>query len=266
MGRKDILLRNLGGTVSAEKTEDCDIPPESASRVSVIMVERLLKRILVTECLRLTADTTESEAEATRYFAHFFDPIIGAEERAEFVTRFRRRPPKIVLGYPKTSVEFPCISIVLNSDDESQNLLADYMGITNDADPSNSEAHEAQGAWFDAGHMVYIYSEHPDETAFLYHWTKLTLFGAKQTMLQCGIEDVRFSGGELAPDEGYTPEYAFVRWVSVKTTSKATVPRLLDSDPRRLSITGVFMNDVVVDGIRGGVTPYDGTEDGDGES
>lgn len=263
MSRKDKLLRNLGGTVAVEKSEACDIVGAQADRTSVIMIERLIHAILKTECDRLVAD----ESEATRYFSHFFDPILGETERAEFVKHFRRQPPKIVIGYPKTTVEFPCIAIVLNSDEETQNLLADYMGMTKDGvDPISAEAIEARGAWFEASHMVYVYAEHPDVTTYLYHFTKLVLFGAKPTFLGCGIEDVRFSGGELAPDEGYLPEYAFVRWVNVKTISKSTVPRLLDPDPRRISITGIFMDDVVVDGVRGGVTaiPFDPNGDGDG--
>jgi len=254
VSRKDRALRNLGGFVSAELPESPDAP--EVMRTNIVLVERIVLSILRSETERLSKDSSE----CTRFFSHFFDPIAGPAERAEFVRNFMRRPPTVVLGYPRTSAEFPCISIVLSSEEEMQNAVGDYITQTG-ADSLEREAREYVGAHFSQSYMVYVYAEHPDVVMYLYQFVKLCLFGAKQTFLEAGCTEVTFSGGELSPDEGYLPENMFVRYLQVRAQAQVTIPKLLVVDPRRIRVAGIHMHDVVVDGVRGGVTPYAAKDD-----
>jgi hypothetical protein len=249
MSRKQRLLRNLGGTTSAATPEAPDAP--EVMRTNIVLVERIVLAILRSEVERLSKDTSE----CTRFFSHFFDPIAGPTERAEFVRNFVRRPPTVVLGYPRTSAEFPCVSIVLGSEEETQNAVGDFITQTASDSPER-DAREYVGATFSQSYMIYIYAEHPDVVMYLYQFVKLCLFGAKQTFLESGCTEVSFSGGELSPDEGYLPENMFVRYLQVRAQAQVTIPKLLVVDPRRMRVTGIHMHDVVVDGMRGGVTPY----------
>jgi hypothetical protein len=260
MNRKTRALRNLGGAVAAGLTNPTGSGAE-VMRTNVVLIERVILAVLRSEVDRLSQDRSECD----RFFAHFYDPIVGEAERAEFVTNFMRAPPNVVLGYPRTSASFPCLSIVLASEEEVQNAVGDFISQTG-RDSTDRLPVEFVGAHFSQSHMIYVYAEHPDVAIYLYQFAKLCLFGAKSTFLEAGCTEVTFAGGELAPDEGYMPENMFVRYLQVRAVTQVTVPRLLLVDPRRLRLGGVFIDDVVVDGVRGGVHPYAATtEDSDGE-
>jgi hypothetical protein len=257
VSRKDkTLLRNLGGEVEAGVTDFFDGPDQAQSRVSVVLGERLLLAVLRSEVARLAAD----QAEATRFFSHIFDPTMSAADRAKFVAKFVAEPPTTVLSYPRTSAEFPCFAVVLDSETEVQPLLGDHVGETVEGEDEDEPA-EYQGSIFEHVHAVYTYAEHPDIVAYLYQLSKLILLGAKPALMRSGLIDVSFAGGELSPEEMYLPDNMFARQLRVTSKSAQTVPRLLSPDPARVRLGGIFREDVVVDGIRGAVLTYD--PDGD---
>jgi hypothetical protein len=250
--------RNLGGTEAEAVTSFFGEPQLTEARTNIVMIERVLLAVIRSEVERLRADTNE----LTRFFSHFYDPIAGEEERARFVANFQAQPPVTVLGYPRTTAQFPCFAVVLESENESQNVLDDYVGESLPGEDVD-EAAEYRGAIFDHTYSVYVFAEHPDVVAYLYQFVKLVLFGAKPFLVQAGLIDPHFSGGELSPEEMYLPENMFARVFRITASALVTVPRLLDPDPVRVRLAGIFMNDIVVDGIRGGVTPYAASEDDD---
>jgi len=260
--RKERLLRNLGGTfeqTDERATQFFSGPMQTEMRTSVVMAERLLLAVLRSEVDRLAADTDEARAELNRIFGHIFDPTIGANERASFATDFQRRPPTTVLGYPRTTTEMPCFALTLESDEEGESpILGKYVGQTLDGeDPPGGEDAEYEGAFFDQVYGIYVYAQHPDVCAYLYQFCKLLLFGARQALEAAGLIDLTYSGGELTPEEMYLPEDLYARVLRVRAKTMMTIPRLLlHRDGSRLRVTGIFMKDVVVDGVRGGVTPY----------
>jgi len=262
MGRKEVLeARNPGADFGATVESFFDGPDLAQARTSVIMVERILFSVLRIELEKLS--NPANVAETTRLFRHFFDPLTGEAERAEFVTNLQRRPPTVTLGYPRTTIDPPIVSVVLGEESENDSgYLADYVGETL---PDESGPYsEYVGAHFQQTYNIFCYAEHPVVCSYLYHFIKLILIAAKPFMLKAGIVDPHVSGGELQPDEGYIPENMFVRVVRLSCQSLSSVPLLrLDSSGYR--ITGVFMNDVVVDGVRGGVTPTEGEEGEEGD-
>lgn len=247
---KQRLERNIGGSYQA--------PPPSLSTAfdAVLLTERVLASLL-----RTTFDTLKNDNdELMRFLTHFFDPT--AEENAieEFAERFRARTPKVVIGYARSAADFPCLAIVMESEDEAESFLADHLG--EERDPASGQPAEYTGAFWDSVYGVYIYAEHPDECMLLYQFAKSVIHAGKGFLISCGLADVHLSGGELAPDESYMPDNLFVRVLRVTAKAPMAVPHLLSADPRRIRLAGIHREDVVVDGLRGGVSTYD-PEDAD---
>lgn len=263
--RKQRLLRNLGGTF--QETEDrakpfFDGPIQAETRTSVVLTERIIRAVLLGEVDRLRADTTELR----RFFSHFFDPTITTAEREAYVNSFKKEPPRVVIGYPRSLAELPLFSIVLASDEEAEpELLGKYVGSTlDDENPPGGEDAEYEGAYWQQMNSIYVYAQHPDVCLYMYQFAKMTLFGARQALEAAGLIDPSYSGGELAPEEmPYLPDNVFARVLNIRYLTMMTVPRLYSyRDGRRVRITGIFREDVVLDGQRGGVKTYAEEEDG----
>lgn len=242
--------RNLGGEVAATVTPFFKGPALAESRTNVVMIERVLLAVLRSEVDRLAKD----EAEATRFFSHFFDPLAGVKERKAFVENFRKQPPTVVLGYPRVTAEFPVFAVILESEQETDETVGDYLGQTL-PDEIVSEPAEYEGAVWEHTYGIYIYAENPDVCVYLYQFAKMVLFGAKLALTQSGLIDPSFSGGELSPEEMYVPEHMYSRVLRVTAKAVMSVPALLSVDPARVRLGGLFLDDVVVGGVRGGVHP-----------
>lgn len=219
---------------------------EVGAQDSILLVERLLKNLI-----QATTDwLKDDESECRRFFTHFFDATVTEDEREEFVTNFTTKPPKTVLGYARNSAQFPCFAVVIENEEESENLLGDYMGL----DPEDAPV-EYTGSLCDATYGIYVYSEHPDVTSYLYHYCKAVVHAGKKLLFSQGVLEARISGGELGPEEVYVPEHVFLRVIRVHTKQPFSVPRVLLTDPLLQRITGLYVNDIVVDGFRGGAVP-----------
>lgn len=256
MNRKD--PRNFGTEVSEERSPPDDPPlgyQEAAGKYSIVMPERVMLALLRSEVTRLAK--AENIGELRRFFGHFFDPMITEDERESYVTDFQRQPPLPRLGYPRTGAEFPCYAIVMESDEEDQAALAGYLGQTQPGDPAD-EAEEYKGSMFEQTYGIYVFAQHPDVCLYLYHFAKAVMLGSKIVLAECGIIDPHFGGSEMTPQEQYLPENMFVRRLGVTVKTLHTVPLMLRPDPASVRVTGVWANDTVVSGIRGGVTPRKG--------
>lgn len=248
-------VKNMGGTYENTIEPYFDAPQLAQARTSISMLERILLHLLRSEIARLK----DNEPELDRYFSHFFDPTAGAEDRGRFVTNFMREPPVVVMGYPRAAGEFPCFSIILESEEETDpELLGDYAGQT--VEGEDGPLAEYQGGFFQHTYGIYVYAQNPDQVIYLYQFAKMVLFGAKQALECAGFINTRFSGGEISPEEMYLPENMYARVLRLQCVAPITVPRLTGGPA---TITAIHMHDIVVDGIRGGVTPYE-AEDGDG--
>jgi hypothetical protein len=257
MTRKKRDAKNLGGTIGINR----ELPSPSAARTNVVNIERLLVALLKAEVERFSA-----EPELLRmFFAHMFDPLVGETEREEFVTNFTRLPPEVVLGYPRTSTQFPCFAIILQEDSEDQNFIGDFAGETEDDEEGLGvdEYKEYAGVLCNSSFGIYIYAQHPDVCLYLYYFAKMIVFGAKPLFLSNGMTEVNISGGEVAPDEQYLPDNMFMRTLTVSGQSMFTVPQFALVNRRRLRLLGLYRDDVVVDGVQGGITPTRSDDDDD---
>ncbi len=247
-GRKD--PRNFGTATSKEIEDRYPNDAETVGDVAIVMPERVILSLLRLEVDRLALPANRDQL--VRFFSHFFDPMMTVEERNTYVDNFQAQPPVTVLGYPRTGSEFPCYSVVLENEQEGEpGALDHFMGRTEAT--ATKPVSEYLGALFEQTYGVFVYAEHPDVCLYLYHLAKLILLGSHAVLEESGIMDPEFSGGELSPDETYIPENMFVRRVGVNMKTIQTVPDVLRPDPSRLR-TGIWVDDIVVSGVRGGVT------------
>lgn len=249
--------KNLGGVVGIDRAVPASV---AAARTNVINIERLLVALLSSEVTRLR----EEESLLRMYMSHLFDAVIGPQEREEFITNFMSRPPEVVLGYPRTSTQFPCFAIVLQSDQETDNFIGDFGGETED-DEESEDYLEYNAAICNNSYGLYVYAEHPDVCLYLYYIAKMIVFGAREFLLANGLTEVRVSGGEVSPDEQYLPDNMFLRVLTIEGKSIFSVPNFAIADRRRLRVLGLYRDDVVVDGVRGGVSTFEGSDGEDQE-
>lgn len=267
MSRKDRLRRNLGGETSQDDPRFAepffDGPATAEMRTSIVLPERLLRQVLTDEVNRLAADRAELE----RFFSHFFDPTTSAAERDTYVDNFIASPPRTVIGYPRTTGEMPIFAIILQADEEQDNdgLIGNYVGQTlSGENPPGGEDQEYEGVFFSQVNAIHVYAQHPDQCLYLYHFAKLTLLGAREALHCAGLISPTYSGSELNPQEVYLPDNVFGRVLNVHYKVMMTVPKVFAyRDGRRLRLGGIFRTDIVVDGVRGTISTYE--ESGDGE-
>jgi hypothetical protein len=224
---------------------------EPEGRYSVPMPERILLMLLRDEVTRLSSP--DGTSDLRRFFSHFFDPMIGERERNTYVDNFQRQPPTVTMGYPRTGSRFPCLTVILESDDEDQEALDYYLGETQPGDPAD-DAHEYAGALFRKTLGIHIFAEHPDVCLYLYHFAKAVIAGAHLVLAGYGLIDPKLSGSELSPQENYLPENMFVRRLGVTVLSLETSPLVLRPDPARVRVAGISSSGTIVSGVRGGVT------------
>lgn len=261
-GRKHRLRRNIGGEVAEDDTRFSqpffDGPETAEQRTPIVLPERLFKALLVSEVERFA--NLDNESELTRFFAHMFDSTAGEEQRMQYVRNFQQNPPRVVLGYPRDTAEWPviCITHQAEEEPEDERFLGDYVGETLPGEtPPGGEDQEYVGALFEQVYGIYVLAGNPDITLYLYHFTKLVLLAANRLLHRAGLISLHFSGGELNPQEMLLPDSAFLRVLTLRFRSVQTIPEVLrHRDGRRLSITGIFGTDVVVNGMRGGVKSY----------
>jgi hypothetical protein len=222
----------------------------ASGRYSVVMAERVFLKLLRQEITRLSA--SDNEDDLRRFFGHFFDPMISASERDSYVNNFQRNPPTAVLGYPRTSTKLPALAVILEQDTEVDKPLGTYLGQTG-PEETRDHAEEYIGTMFEQTYGVYVYAEHPDVCIYLYHFAKAVFLGAHEVLHECGIIDPSYNGNEMTPEETYLPENMFVRRLGVQFRSLTTVPLILSTDPKDVR-TGVWASDLVVSGVRWGIT------------
>ena len=247
-GRKD--PRNFGVGTEAAKS-DHGIEGFAVGRFSVTLPERVFLALLRFEVSRLADPANVTELR--RFFSHFFDPMISETERDAYVEAFQREPPVTVLGYPRTGAEFPCLAVILERDNESDEALSSYLGQSAEGEPGPTA--QFRGSMWEKTYGIYVYATHPDVCLYTYHFAKMVLLGSGETLLACGIIDPHYEGGEMAPQEDLLPENMFVRRLGVTCKSLETVPDILSPDPANVRVTGITANNAVVSGVLGGIAP-----------
>jgi len=249
MNRKKLAKGNIGGRLD-ETLKPYFLDPNSQSQTNVVMVERMLLQLLRGEVDRF-ADR-DQVADFRKFMSHFFDPLAGEDARETFIKNFQAKPPSVVLNYPRATTELPCFAVLLEAESEQQNMLADGIGETLGDDEGPAATYS--GSFWENTYGIYVYAEHPDVCVYLYQLAKMILFGAKPILENGGFRELRFSGTEMLPDDSLVPENVFMRTLRISGTTTMSVPEYAP-DPAKFRI-GVYREDVIVDGLHGGVKTY----------
>jgi len=249
MSRKNLILTRIGQALLNSTPQDYVGLAEA--HTNSILIERMILNLLSAEFELLSTNRERAEA----YFTHFFHGAIGKDESDRILDYLVAHPPRVTLGYPRTGAEMPCLAIVLEAEQQSETMIGDLIGATTEDEGDVANVAEYRGVFFDCTYGVWIYAEHPDVCAHLYQIAKMILVGARRELVQNGFLDASFSGTELVPNPELLPENMFVRTVRISGKTLVTVPEWV-RDPANFT-TRVFVNDVVVDGLRGGVATFD---------
>lgn len=258
MSRKDRdrIVRDLGGDEELAAADAAEAENTAAGtdriqqKTSVVLLDRILLRIV-----RRTTDRLKGDRDETaRFFRHYFGASLEAEELEEWVDHFMSSPPRVSLGYPQSDAELPGIFVILESSSTTQTFVGDHGGETLGDEPGEESEFLAEFKKTTLG--LYCYALHPSVCSYLYHYVDMIVLGAAEALAAAGVMDRVVSGGELSPEEAYLPQNAHLRVVRFEGTTVASVPQLKPYlSASRLSVGGIYVCDVVVDGMRGGVHP-----------
>lgn len=144
------------------------------------------------------------------------DYALDATEVAAIKTYFANDPPTVINGYARIDTDFPCYAIVLGGEGESITFLGDSAGQIEDTTDPLLHADIDSSVW-DHNYNIFVYTEHPDLTAYYYEIAKSIMIANFTALANLGgLFNFTLSGTELAPDPAYLPEHLHVRQLQFK--------------------------------------------------
>lgn len=196
------------------------------------MIERLIY-IALTQGIE---DVLAEPRVLERYFAE--QNLLSSDEIAAIRGYFEANAPSVIHSYPRMDSKFPLYAIVLGSENESDQFLGDEGNDVFDRDDPDDGA-TTTVAIFERTYQVYVVSDGPDKTIYLYELAKFFLFRALDFFKANGALVARFSGNDLAPDPRYIPAHLFVRQLNITMSEEH---RQIGVKPARgFRIDGVFV-------------------------
>ena len=229
---------------------------EDAHAAGYAFAERLFIAALVNGRDRFLAEPKRWER-----LARFLD----AREVATVKSVFAARPPRIRAGYATSQDPMPTIAVALASEAPESEFLAELLDVGVDL-PELGMTGEVRGSIDGQTIDVTIYADHPDVTLYLYHWTKYVLRAHVPWLIRHGVINPAFvRGGDVQPGAAYAPERLFIRQQTWKCSGESASVEPIPDPPRGVYI---FLQGVIVDGVRGGVNPtlaHDAAAEGDGD-
>lgn len=145
--------------------------------------------------------------------------ILGEEAANEIKTYFANKGLNVVTGYPRSDSSFPLVAITLLSDNESEYFLNDDAGYMDTSDDPHFGEDIKTTIW-DYVYQLFVYTEHPDITAYYYEIVKSILLISLDQLIDLDVFNFSLGGSELAPDLRYMPEHIFVRQLTFKCSSE----------------------------------------------
>jgi len=242
-------------------------------------MSQFVERIIFT---RLETQIDAMIAEPRLYERFLVD--CGLEEAEAKIARERwvERPVSVVHGYARGGTAFPVIAVVLGS----ESTVLDYLGEDGSAlDEEGEEYFDDEGNLVDAHvrrweqrYDLYVYAEHPDEALYLYQLAKQIMVSGRGEFQAAGLDEITYSGAELAPDPRYMPSEMFTRRFSVtlradeqylEPASGAKIKAIqgvavLDDEPLTAPSLPSEQQEALAAVVQK-VVPYVHTEAGDGE-
>lgn len=176
------------------------------------------------------------------------------------------RPPTLVHGYARTGGPFPCWALTLGAERIDTDVLGREAGFLDedgevilDEDGNVTDSKMRRMAYT---FNILVHADHPDVCVWYYALLKSIVMESQETLEANDVEDLEFTGQDMAPDPRYLPDNLFTRLFQLVVRADETwgVPVT-----RGTRTTGLFTDDDGSGAVAGSgtekalVTPY--TED-----
>jgi len=187
--------------------------------------------------------------DPARYEQFLLDGGLNEDEALEARKAFVEHPPTTVHAYARQGGPFPCLALVLGAENTAADYLGESMGmmdIDGDVyvDQHTGEPVDCHLRRWEHRFDWYIYAGHPDLTLYYYYLLRHIMVGLRSRLQAEDLDEITYSGAELAPDPRYMPSDVFTRRFSI--TCRADEPYVEDFKPDvglGSSITGLAVND-----------------------
>jgi hypothetical protein len=157
------------------------------------------------------------------------------------IATFAKKPVTIRHGYAQADFTPPQVTILLQSEQQSDYLLGDYVGQDTYAQADGTLVTAAQlGSFYDSSFQIICITENVDACAYLFEMVKTTLTIGKDLLEQGGVMDPMLSGMDLAPDGRYLPEHLFARVLNLRCKNMFKVTDFDNALAKALKV-GVYL-------------------------
>ena len=199
---------------------------------------------------------------------------------SQFTELLTKTPVDITLNYPREDSQFPCIAILLRSEDESVTVLGDLLGggadydsgligsrdffyetgvESTDVDYEDSLSgeprrlfdkadpvyKELKGSGFSCSYLLQIMTDNQDFTILLYHAIRFILQRNIPKLESSGMFQLRLSGTDFLPQPGQQPTFIFMRGINISFMYFADYFLVYDGkDPDLETLATAFVLDI----------------------
>lgn len=151
-----------------------------------------------------------SLAEATKARLYFEGGTTDDGEEVE------ARPPTLIHGYARPGGPFPCWAMTLGS----ERVATDYLGkdasfLDSDGehyfDPETGAVVDPKVRRMEYRFDILVITDHPDVTVWYYHLLKNIVMSQQDVLEGLDVEDLVFTGADMAPDPRFLPDTMYGR-------------------------------------------------------
>ena len=131
-------------------------------------------------------------------------------------TEIDAQPPTLIHGYARTGGPFPCWAMTLGS----ERVATDYLGkdgafLDSDGenyfDPETGAVVDPKVRRMEYRFDILCLTDHPDVTVWYYHLLKQIVMSQQDVLESQDVEDLIFTGMDMAPDPRYLPDNMYGR-------------------------------------------------------
>jgi len=206
------------------------------------MIERVLYDMLDAGVTYFSADTTRLNA--------IFQPDgqtarVTAAEMAKIRATWTAKPPDIRHGYATDPTQVPCYTIVLAEDRVEQYALGNLV-VVEDGDPTA----ESVGAIEDRTYSLLVYATGADMALWYYKILKNIVLSRLGWLTTYLVQDPRWSGRELEPQQEMLPHGIYMRVLSLQVR--------VEEYYEQVDATTVYTDVIIMrDDVGGGIEPVE---------
>lgn len=204
------------------------------AEMNAALPERIILDLMNLGVNAIVADLATNPAVGASVIESILKELEDDTERGKVRTIWEQNPPSVVQGFARTDSPFPLYALTLGGEQPNQ----DYIGLGEQAflnqagtTKAGQEFHKRTQGTF----TIFVYTEHPDWTAWNYRIMRHILNVGTKYLVGRGLQEPTLSGADLMPDPQYTPDNLFTRRLTITVEFEE---RWTDQDALWLAING----------------------------